>query len=74
MGDYTRNCTRISREGEVICEGEEEFQWDLFTSDQRRSGAILLHIIFIAYMSYAGAVVCYYFFVPSIEIITKKVV
>ena len=51
----------------------QEFEWDLFSTDQRRNGAILLHIIFMAYMSYAGAVVCYYFFVPSIEIITKKV-
>ena len=71
MGDDTENFTRISR---FKYEGEEEFNWDLFTADQRRSGAILLHIIFMAYMSYAGAVVCYYFFVPSIEIITKKVV
>ena len=55
-------------------DNEDEFSWDLFTIEQRRSGAILLHLIFMVYMSYGGALVCYYFFVPSIEIITKKVI
>ena len=53
---------------------EESFPEDAFTDDQRRNGAVLLHIIGTLYMIYAGIVLCYYFFVPSILLITRKVI
>ena len=53
---------------------EESFPKDAFTDDQRKNGAVLLHIIGTLYMIYAGIVLCYYFFVPSILLITKKVI
>ena len=53
---------------------EEPFPEDAFTDDQRKNGAVLLHIIGTLYMIYAGIVLCYYFFVPSILLITRKVI
>ena len=53
---------------------EESFPEDAFTDDQRKNGAVLLHIIGTLYMIYAGIVLCYYFFVPSILLITRKVI
>ena len=53
---------------------EEPFPEDLFTEYQRKNGAVLLHIIGTLYMIYAGIVLCYYFFLPSVLLITKKVI
>ena len=47
---------------------------NIFSVEQNRNGAIILHLVFMAYMSYTGAAVCYYFFLPAIDIITKKVI
>ena len=53
---------------------EESFPEDAFTDNQRKNGAVLLHIIGTLYMIYAGIVLCYYFFVPSILLIIRKVI
>ena len=55
---------------------EEEiggFPNDIFTSEQRRQGAIVFHIIGFFYMIYALALVCDKFFVPSVEEMGRKV-
>ena len=49
------------------------FPTDLFTPEQLRSGAVLLHVIGIVYMFYALALVCDEFFVPSLDVIAEKV-
>lgn len=48
------------------------FPTDLFTVEQRRSGAILLHILGVVYMFVALAIVCDEFFVPALDVIIEK--
>ena len=45
---------------------------DIFSLQQRRSGAVLLHVIGMIYMFVALAIVCDEFFVPSLEIIIER--
>ena len=45
---------------------------DLFTLEQRRQGAAILHAAGMVYMFIALAVVCDEFFVPALEVITEK--
>ena len=49
-----------------------QFPPDIFTLEQKRQGAITLHIAGIIYMFCALALVCDEFFVPSLEIIIEK--
>ncbi|XP_076750749.1 solute carrier family 24 member Nckx30C isoform X1 [Xylocopa sonorina] len=48
------------------------FPPDLFTVQQRRHGAVLLHVIGVVYMFVALAIVCDEFFVPSLDVIIEK--
>lgn len=48
------------------------FPKDLFTDDQLKSGAVVLHIIGVLYMFYALALVCDHYFVPSLDVIIEK--
>lgn len=48
------------------------FPDDLFTNDQRRRGAVILHILGVVYMFVALAIVCDEFFVPSLDVIIEK--
>lgn len=48
------------------------FPPDLFTEEQRRSGAVLLHVVGLVYMFVALAVVCDEFFVPALDVIIEK--
>lgn len=48
------------------------FPKDLFTLEERRNGAIILHIIGVMYMFVALAIVCDEFFVPSLDVIIEK--
>ncbi|KAM7093908.1 sodium/potassium/calcium exchanger 2 isoform 1-T1 [Molossus nigricans] len=45
---------------------------DLFSLEDRRKGAIILHVIGMIYMFIALAIVCDEFFVPSLTVITEK--
>uniref|UniRef100_A0A4W4FJE3 Sodium/calcium exchanger membrane region domain-containing protein n=1 Tax=Electrophorus electricus TaxID=8005 RepID=A0A4W4FJE3_ELEEL len=49
-----------------------EFPDDLFTNSERKSGAVLLHIVAALYMFLALAVVCDDYFVTSLEKICEK--
>ncbi len=49
-----------------------QFPRDIFTLEQKRMGAIILHILGIIYMFSGLALVCDEFFVPSLEIIIEK--
>ncbi|VBB35000.1 unnamed protein product, partial [Acanthocheilonema viteae] len=49
-----------------------QFPPDQFTLEQRRHGAIILHVIGLIYMFIALAIVCDEFFVPSLGVITDK--
>ncbi|XP_071447225.1 sodium/potassium/calcium exchanger Nckx30C-like [Hetaerina americana] len=48
------------------------FPTDLFTMEQRRKGAVILHILGVVYMFVALAIVCDEFFVPSLDVIIEK--
>uniref|UniRef100_A0A4W4FCP9 Sodium/calcium exchanger membrane region domain-containing protein n=1 Tax=Electrophorus electricus TaxID=8005 RepID=A0A4W4FCP9_ELEEL len=49
-----------------------EFPEDVFTKEQRRQGAVLLHGFCAVYMFYALAIVCDVYFVPSLEKICEN--
>lgn len=49
-----------------------EFPDDLFTSQERKSGAVLLHIVATLYMFLALAITCDEYFVTSLEKICEK--
>ncbi|NWV29127.1 NCKX2 protein, partial [Origma solitaria] len=51
-----------------------EYPEDLFSLEERRQGAVILHIIGMIYMFIALAIVCDEFFVPSLTVITEKLV
>ncbi|XP_041984339.1 sodium/potassium/calcium exchanger Nckx30C isoform X1 [Aricia agestis] len=48
------------------------FPTDLFTEEQRRSGAVLFHVIGMGYMFVALAIVCDEFFVPALDVIIER--
>jgi hypothetical protein len=52
--------------------GDPLFPKDLFTGEQLRSGAIVLHILGVVYMFVALAIVCDEFFVPALDVIIEK--
>uniref|UniRef100_A0A8C1IPT7 Sodium/calcium exchanger membrane region domain-containing protein n=1 Tax=Cyprinus carpio TaxID=7962 RepID=A0A8C1IPT7_CYPCA len=49
-----------------------EFPEDIFTKEQRKRGAVLLHVLCAVYMFYALAIVCDDYFVPSLEKISEN--
>ncbi|KAL1129894.1 hypothetical protein AAG570_012838 [Ranatra chinensis] len=48
------------------------FPADLFTMEQRRHGAVVLHVIGVVYMFVALAIVCDEFFVPALDVVIEK--
>lgn len=48
------------------------FPTDLFTLEQRREGALILHVLGVVYMFVALAIVCDEFFVPALDVIIEK--
>ncbi|XP_040273159.1 sodium/potassium/calcium exchanger 2 [Bufo bufo] len=51
-----------------------EYPEDIFSLEDRKRGAVVLHIFGMIYMFIALAVVCDEFFVPSLTVITEKLV
>jgi len=49
-----------------------EFPNDLFTQHQRTHGAFLIHVVVAIYMCVALAIICDYYFVPSLEVLCYK--
>ncbi|XP_072232553.1 sodium/potassium/calcium exchanger 2-like isoform X2 [Leuresthes tenuis] len=49
-----------------------EYPPDLFSLDERRQGAVVLHMFGMIYMFIALAIVCDEFFVPALTVITEK--
>ncbi|XP_052563167.1 sodium/potassium/calcium exchanger Nckx30C isoform X1 [Culex pipiens pallens] len=56
----------------VVAQKDPLFPADLFTLEQRRNGAVILHILGVIYMFVALAIVCDEFFVPSLDVIIEK--
>ncbi|XP_047436119.1 sodium/potassium/calcium exchanger 2-like isoform X2 [Mugil cephalus] len=53
-------------------ESKGEYPPDIFGLDQRRQGAVVLHMFGMIYMFIALAIVCDEFFVPALTVITEK--
>nr|XP_057923092.1 sodium/potassium/calcium exchanger 2-like isoform X3 [Doryrhamphus excisus] len=53
-------------------ESQGEYPPDLFTLEERRQGAVILHMFGMIYMFIALAIVCDEFFVPALTVITEK--
>ncbi|XP_031341037.1 sodium/potassium/calcium exchanger Nckx30C-like [Photinus pyralis] len=66
--NYTRNFTNTSN----VHKGDPLFPTELFTEEQLRQGAIVLHILGLVYMFVALAIVCDEFFVPALDVIIEK--
>lgn len=49
-----------------------DYPRDIFSLEERRKGAIVLHVLGMIYMFIALAIVCDEFFVPSLTVITEK--
>ncbi|XP_061542736.1 sodium/potassium/calcium exchanger 3-like isoform X2 [Phycodurus eques] len=49
-----------------------EFPEDIFTLEQRRQGAVILHVLCAIYMFHALAIVCDVYFVPSLEKVSEN--
>ncbi|XP_062063018.1 sodium/potassium/calcium exchanger 2 isoform X2 [Lepus europaeus] len=49
-----------------------DYPRDIFSLEDRRKGAIILHVLGMIYMFIALAIVCDEFFVPSLTVITEK--
>lgn len=65
-------CVSLSLVEVNATEKDPLFPEDLFTLEERRNGAIILHIIGVMYMFVALAIVCDEFFVPSLDVIIEK--
>ncbi|XP_014886477.1 sodium/potassium/calcium exchanger 2 isoform X5 [Poecilia latipinna] len=53
-------------------ETQGEYPQDLFSLEERRQGAVVLHMFGMIYMFIALAIVCDEFFVPALTVITEK--
>ncbi|XP_012576805.1 PREDICTED: sodium/potassium/calcium exchanger 2 isoform X2 [Condylura cristata] len=65
----------LSQEGKSENNTDEvqgDYPRDIFSLEDRRKGAIILHVIGMIYMFIALAIVCDEFFVPSLTVITEK--
>ncbi|XP_024785920.1 sodium/potassium/calcium exchanger 2 isoform X2 [Pan paniscus] len=72
--DYTPQ-PPLSKEGESensTDHAQGDYPKDIFSLEERRKGAIILHVIGMIYMFIALAIVCDEFFVPSLTVITEK--
>ncbi|XP_033214359.1 sodium/potassium/calcium exchanger Nckx30C isoform X2 [Belonocnema kinseyi] len=58
--------------GGNISEQAPLFPTDLFSLEERRHGAVILHILGVVYMFVALAIVCDEFFVPALDVIIEK--
>ncbi|CAD7687756.1 unnamed protein product [Nyctereutes procyonoides] len=72
--DYTPQ-PPLSQEGKsenTTDHAQGDYPRDIFSLEERRKGAIILHVIGMIYMFIALAIVCDEFFVPSLTVITEK--
>ncbi|KAL4227270.1 hypothetical protein ACF0H5_012716 [Mactra antiquata] len=53
-------------------DGGFQYPPDVFDLEDRRNGAVILHVICLIYMFVALAIVCDEFFVPSLDVIIDK--
>ncbi|KAA0722913.1 Sodium/potassium/calcium exchanger 2 [Triplophysa tibetana] len=69
LSDDTHVAMRSSAESN---ESQGDYPTDLFSLEDRRRGAVILHMLGMMYMFIALALVCDEFFVPALTVITEK--
>jgi K+-dependent Na+/Ca+ exchanger-like protein len=52
--------------------GDSLYPKEIFTQEEKKSGALILYVVGVVYMFFALAIVCDEFFVPSLEVIVEK--
>lgn len=72
QSDVLETSVEPSNETEVKVKADPLFPPDLFTLEERRKGAIVLHVLGMIYMFVALAIVCDEFFVPALDVIIEK--
>uniref|UniRef100_A0A8B9KEY3 Sodium/potassium/calcium exchanger 2 n=1 Tax=Astyanax mexicanus TaxID=7994 RepID=A0A8B9KEY3_ASTMX len=71
--DGERNISAdVPRAMASVMENQGDYPEDLFTLEERRQGAVVLHMFGMLYMFIALAIVCDEFFVPALTVITEK--
>ncbi|XP_061921938.1 sodium/potassium/calcium exchanger 2-like isoform X1 [Entelurus aequoreus] len=68
-GDTSGNMSTASKSSNG---SQGDYPPDLFTLEERRQGAVILHMFGMIYMFIALAIVCDEFFVPALTVITEK--
>jgi len=74
-GFNTENQQELRGAARHLLENQEElanYPKGVFTEEQLRSGAVILHVFGILYMFAALAIVCDEFFVPGLEVIAER--
>ncbi|KAL4640240.1 sodium/potassium/calcium exchanger 2-like isoform X2 [Arapaima gigas] len=61
-----------SKSSEMSNESHGEYPPDIFSLEERRKGAVVLHMFGMIYIFIALAIVCDEFFVPALTVITEK--
>ncbi|XP_028966305.1 sodium/potassium/calcium exchanger Nckx30C [Galendromus occidentalis] len=69
---YSATTTTAPNNATQHASGSAQFPKDLFTVQQRRQGAVILHVTGLVYMFVALAIVCDEFFIPALDVITEK--
>ncbi|RDD42636.1 Sodium/potassium/calcium exchanger 4 [Trichoplax sp. H2] len=70
--DFDANGRIYNQSTNCTLPGIDEFPKDIFTQQQRRQGAVVIHFIVAFYMFAALAVVCDEYFVASLEVICER--
>lgn len=72
-GDRTVHRQRLLLSvNESSSDNKGEYPPDVFTLEQKRKGAVILHIIGMCYMFLALSIACDEFFIPALAVITEK--
>ncbi|KAF5280459.1 hypothetical protein FQR65_LT03268 [Abscondita terminalis] len=70
--DIHQNISANGTKEPPVKKGDPLFPREIFTEDQLRHGAIVLHVLGLVYMFVALAIVCDEFFVPALDVIIEK--
>ncbi|XP_057193524.1 sodium/potassium/calcium exchanger 2-like isoform X3 [Triplophysa rosa] len=72
LGNLSEDTPVAMRSSVESNESQGDYPTDLFSLEDRRRGAVILHMFGMMYMFIALALVCDEFFVPALTVITEK--
>ncbi|XP_051990026.1 sodium/potassium/calcium exchanger 2-like [Xyrauchen texanus] len=71
-GNLTEDTPVAMRSSALSNESQGDYPTDLFSLEDRRRGAVVMHMFGMIYIFIALAIVCDEFFVPALTVITEK--